>query len=130
MRILLVDDDINLTELLKLVFESRGFGVTIADSGEETLEILQNELPEAILLDLMMPGISGLEVCKRIRSDPRTSNIPVIVLTAKTGPESRTELMEAGATDYLVKPIMPNDLINRIQEIVTRSTSPTANVLT
>ncbi len=130
MRILVVDDDTNLTELLQLVFESKGFGVTIADSGEQTLEILAEELPEVILLDLMMPGMSGLEVCKRIRANPRTCNIPIIVFTAKAGPESKQELMDAGATDYLVKPVLPLDLIRRIQEVASLSTSSVPSVLT
>ena len=126
----MVDDDTDLTDLLKLVFESRGFGVTIAHNGEQTLEVLEEELPEVILLDLMMPGIGGLAVCKRIRSNPRTSNIPIIVLTAKAGSESKHELMQAGAVAYLVKPVETGDLIKRMHEVVSRSPSVTTNVLT
>jgi two-component system cell cycle response regulator len=130
MRILVVDDDINLTELLQLVFESRGFGVTVAHSGEQTLDVLEWELPEVILLDLMMPGMNGLEVCKRIRANPRTSNIPVIVLTAIPDGESKRKLMDAGATEYLIKPVRPNVLINRIREVSSLSTSPAPSGLT
>jgi DNA-binding response OmpR family regulator len=119
-----------LTDLLQLVFESKGFGVTIANSGTQALESLETELPEAVLLDLMMPGMSGLEVCQWIRGNPRTSNVPVVVLTAKTGMESKQELLEAGATDYLVKPVPLNDLVNRIGALVTNTNSTAATVLT
>ena len=130
MRILAVDDDTQLTQLLQLVFESRGFGVTIANSGEQALEALENELPEAILLDLMMPGMSGQEVCMQIRANPRTSNIPIIILTARSDAKTRRELMEVGVTDYLIKPIRPSDLIECIREAVNQPASPGVTVLT
>lgn len=130
MRILMIDDDTKLTDLLQLVFESKGFGVTIANNGIQALESLETELPEAVLLDLMMPGMSGLEVCQRIRANPRTSNVPVVVLTAKSGIESKQELLEAGATDYLVKPVPLNDLVSRIGALVDSTGPPTATVLT
>jgi DNA-binding response OmpR family regulator len=130
MRILLIDDDTKLTDLLQLVFESKGFGVTIANSGIQALESLETELPEAVLLDLMMPGMSGLEVCQRIRANPRTSAVPVVVLTAKSGIESKQELLKAGATDYLVKPVPLNDLVSRIGALVTDTGPPAATVLT
>ena len=130
MRILVVDDDTRLTQLLQLVFESRGFGVTIAYNGEQALESLENELPEAILLDLMMPGMSGLEVCKHIRSNPRTSNIPVIVITAKYDTQTRQEMMDAGANEYLVKPFRPSELIKITREAVTQPPSSAVSVLT
>jgi len=130
MRILVIDDDTKLTDLLQLVFESKGFGVTIANSGIQALESLETELPEAVLLDLMMPGMSGLEVCQQIRANPRTSNVPVVVLTAKSGTESKQELLKAGATDYLVKPVPLNDLVSRIGALVDITDPPTATVLT
>jgi DNA-binding response OmpR family regulator len=130
MRILVVDDDTRLTELLKLVFESQGFGVTIANNGQQTLEILETELPEAILLDLMMPGMSGMEVCESIRANPRTANIPIIILTAKSSPESKQELLEVGATQYLVKPVRPTELINHIREAVSIPTLVPVQVMT
>ena len=130
MRILVIDDDTELTDLLPLVFESKGFGVTIANSGMQALESLETELPEAVLLDLMMPGMSGLEVCQRIRANPRTSNVPVVVLTAKTGIESKQELLKAGATDYLVKPVPLNDLVSCIGALVTHTDPTAATVLT
>jgi len=130
MRILVVDDDTRLTQLLQLVFESRGFGVTIANDGQQALQSLAKELPEAILLDLMMPGMSGLEVCRLVRADPRTSNIPIVILTARYDTAMRREAMQAGATEYLTKPIRPNDLINCLQKVVLHSVVPMVNVLT
>ncbi len=130
MRILLVDDDTGLIQLLQLVFESRGFGVTVAYNGQQALEALERELPEAILLDLMMPDVSGLEICKQIRADPRTSHIPIVVLTAKPGQEARREMLDAGATEYLVKPIRPSELIKHIREAATRPDPAAIKVLT
>jgi DNA-binding response OmpR family regulator len=130
MKILLVDDDTGLTQLLQLVFESRGFGVTLAYNGEEALEVLEKELPEVILLDLMMPDVNGVEVCRQVRANPRMSHIPIIVLTARIGEEIQQEAMDAGATDYLVKPIRPSDLIRRVREVVTRSSSSAIQTLT
>jgi DNA-binding response OmpR family regulator len=130
MRILVVDDDTRLTQLLQMVFESRGYGVTIANDGEQALESLEQELPEAILLDLMLPGVSGLEVCKRIRANPRTSFIPIIVITAKYDTRTRRELMDAGANEYLVKPFRPSELIKVTRQVVTESASSVVNVLT
>jgi DNA-binding response OmpR family regulator len=130
MRILLVDDDTGLTQLLQLVFESRGFGVTIAYTGQQALEAVQRELPEAVLLDLMMPDISGLEICHQIRTNSHTSHIPIIVLTARPGDEMRQEALDAGATEYLVKPIRPSELIKRIGEVVTRPDASAIKVLT
>ena len=130
MRILVVDDDPELTRMLQLVFESKGFGVTIANDGEEALDRLKEELPEAILLDLMMPGIDGSKVCQQIRANPRTSNIPVIVLTAKSDTKSKRELLKAGATEYLIKPIRHSTLIEHVRQAVTQPVGSFAKVLT
>lgn len=130
MRILAVDDDTELTQLLQLIFESRGFGVTIANSGQQALQALENELPEVIVLDLMMPGMSGEDVCRKIRANPRTANIPIIVLTAKSDLNTRREMMKAGISEYLVKPISPMDLVQRTREVIAQSTSSVVNVLT
>jgi CheY-like chemotaxis protein len=129
MKILLVDDDTGLIQLLQLVFESRGFGVRVANDGLQALEVLKRELPEVILLDLMMPGISGVEVCKQVRADPRTMHIPIVVLTARVDKEMRQTALDAGATEYLVKPIRPSELIEHVREVATRPT-PSGIVLT
>jgi len=130
MRILIVDDDKGLTQLLQLVFESRGFGVTIAHNGEQALEALARELPEAILLDIMMPGMSGIEVCERVRADPLTIHTPVIILTAKSDSETRHQALEAGANQYLIKPVRPSDLINYIRQVVAQPDLSAIKVMT
>ncbi len=124
MDILLVDDDIRFTQLLQLVFESGGFGVTIANTGAQALESLEKELPEAILLDLMAPTMSGLEVCKQIKANPRTSTVPVLFLSAKSDQETQRRAKEAGATEYLTKPIRPSDLISRVRAAVNHRAAP------
>ena len=129
MKILIVDDDTGLTQLLQLVFESRGFWVTTAYDGEQALQVLEKELPEVIVLDLMMPGVGGLEVCKQVRQDPRTAHIPIIVLSAMPNESAHQDAMEAGATEYLIKPIRPSDLIKRIREVTAREEASTVQVL-
>jgi DNA-binding response OmpR family regulator len=129
MRILIVEDDTALTQLLQLVFESRGLGVTVAETGKKALESVVKEPPTVVLLDLMMPDVDGLEICRGIRANPRTADIPIVVLTAKTGEESREELLEAGATDYLIKPVRPSDLIKRIRALAEDRT-PALTTLT
>ncbi len=124
MDILLVDDDIRFTQLLQLVFESGGFGVTIANTGAQALESLEKELPEAILLDLMAPTMGGLEVCKQIKANPRTSTVPVLFLSAKSDQETQRRAKEAGATEYLTKPIRPSDLISRVRAAVNHRAAP------
>ncbi len=129
MKILIVDDDTGLTQLLQLVFESRGFWVTTAYDGEQALKALEKELPEAIVLDLMMPGVGGLEVCKLVRKDPRTAHIPIIILSAMPNESAHQDAMDAGATEYLIKPIRPSDLIKRIREVTAREEASTVQVL-
>jgi DNA-binding response OmpR family regulator len=130
MRILIVEDDTALTQLLQLVFESRGLRVTVAETGKQALEAVVKEPPAVVLLDLMMPDVDGLEICRGIRANPHTADIPIIVLTAKTSEESRQELLEAGATDYLVKPVRPSDLIKRIRAIAADRTPAALTTLT
>ncbi len=129
MKILIVDDDTGLTQLLQLVFESRGFWVTTAYDGAQALQSLEKELPEVIVLDLMMPGVGGLEVCKLVRQNPRTAHIPIIVLSAMPNESAHQDAMDAGATEYLIKPIRPSDLIKHIREVTAREETSTVQVL-
>lgn len=130
MNILLVDDDTGLIQLLQLVFESRGFDITVAFNGAQALEILEKEQPEVIVLDLMMPDVSGLEVCKQVRANPRISHIPIIILTARAGEETRHEALDAGATKYLVKPVRPSDLVKHICDVAKQPVSPAVQAMT
>jgi len=130
MKVLIVDDDIGLTQLLQLVFESRGFRVKIAHNGQSALQDLDQELPEVIVLDLTIPDVDGLEVCRQVRTNPRTSNVPVIVLTAKPGEDIRDKALKAGATEYLSKPIRPSQLIQHIREVIAHPNFSATRVLT
>lgn len=124
LKILVVDNDFGLIQLLQLVFESRGFAVTVAMSGDEALEKLEEQLPDVVLLDLMTPEGEGIEVCRRIRANPDTANLPIVFLSAKSSPQTRFLAMRAGADEYLVKPIRPSDLVERLIQAAVEPKSP------
>jgi two-component system alkaline phosphatase synthesis response regulator PhoP len=119
--ILVVDDEEDVLELVKYNLEKNGYRVTTASTGEEAINKARSILPNLVLLDLMLPGIDGLEVCKQLKSNPKTEHVPVIMLTAK-GEESDVVVgLEVGADDYITKPFSPKVLIARIRRILHRS---------
>ncbi len=118
-RVLLVDDDARLHELLKSYLEDNGFVVASARDGREGLERLAREPFDAVLLDVMMPGMDGLEVCRRIRDK---SQIPIVMLTAKGDETDRVVGLELGADDYLAKPFGPRELLARLRAVLRRAT--------
>lgn len=111
-RILVVDDDKALAEMLTLVLEGEGFETITAVDGSEALELFVSERPDLILLDVMLPFMSGIEVCERIREG---SGVPIIMLTARTDTDDIVRGLEAGADDYVVKPFNPAELIARVR---------------
>lgn len=117
-RILAVDDDEDILALIKLILKQHGLEMIQATSGMEALERLTHDLPDLVILDLMMPEMDGLEVCRHIRADPRTAHLPVMILTARTQPESRAEAFRAGADDYVTKPVHPGELVARLRAIL------------
>ena len=117
-RVLLVDDDARLHELLKSYLEDNGFVVASARDGREGLDRLAREPFDAVLLDVMMPGMDGLEVCRRIRDK---SQIPIVMLTAKGDETDRVVGLELGADDYLAKPFGPRELLARLRAVLRRS---------
>jgi DNA-binding response OmpR family regulator len=117
-RVLLIDDDTRLHELLASYLEQNGFAVTIASDGTRGLAALEGGTFDAVLLDVMMPGISGIEVCKRIRAK---SNIPIVMLTAKGDETDRVVGLELGADDYVAKPFSPRELLARIRAVLRRA---------
>src|SRR5947208_2720679 len=121
-RVLLIDDDIRLYELLKSFLEQNGFTVTCAPDGPRGLAALAAGSFDAVLLDVMMPGMDGLEVCKRIRA---TSRIPVLMLTARGDETDRVVGLELGADDYVHKPFSPRELLARLRAVLRRA-SPAA----
>lgn len=120
-RILIVDDEEDILELLRYNISKEGFDVISAENGEEGLSLAHSHAPDLIVLDLMMPGIDGLDVCKKLKSENDTKSIPVIMLTAK-GTESDIIVgLELGADDYISKPFSPKVLMARIKSVLRRN---------
>jgi two-component system, OmpR family, phosphate regulon response regulator PhoB len=119
-RILLVEDDLNLTELLRYNLEREGFEVKSTGDGEEALMLAQEVRPDLLILDWMIPNLSGIEVCRRLRRDPDMANMPVLMLTARTEESDRIRGLETGADDYITKPFSPRELVARIKAVLRR----------
>lgn len=119
--ILAVDDEEHILELLVYNLESNGFRVLTADSGEEGLEILKKETVDLVLLDIMLPGIDGMEMLKRIRKTPDMAELPVIMLTAKSEEINKVLGLEVGADDYISKPFGIYELVARVKAVLRRS---------
>ncbi len=116
-RILLVEDEPSYSDALAYVLEKEGFDVTIADTGPRALELFDRQGADIVLLDLMLPGISGVEVCRTIR---QTSNVPIIMVSAKDTEVDKVVGLELGADDYITKPYSPRELIARIRAVLRR----------
>jgi two-component system, OmpR family, alkaline phosphatase synthesis response regulator PhoP len=123
-RILIIDDERDLIELISYNLNKEGFQVKGATDGESGLSTAARESPDLILVDLMLPGIDGLEVCRALRADDRTSHIPVIMLTAKSAESDRIVGLELGADDYVTKPFSPRELTARVKAVLRRSSNP------
>src|ERR1044071_7983635 len=119
-RILVVEDDRRIRDLLRrgLIFE--GYTVEAAEDGESALRNARDKLPDAVILDLMLPGMDGLEVCKRLRS---ASNVPILILTARDTVPDRVTGLDAGADDYMVKPFAFDELLARLRALLRRTRS-------
>jgi pilus assembly protein CpaE len=121
-KILIVDDDVNALKLIGYTLHREGYEIIVAQSGQEALTKVQEEKPQLVILDIMMPGMDGYEVCRRLRANPQTAKLPVVMLTAKTQVEDKVAGFEAGADDYLTKPVVPTELMARIKVLLLRST--------
>ncbi|HEY3309037.1 MAG TPA: response regulator transcription factor [Desulfuromonadaceae bacterium] len=119
-KILVIEDEKDLAELLIFNLEKEGFKISCSYDGLDGLDLARREEPDLILLDLMLPGLMGTEVCKELRRDPRTAHIPVLMLTAKGEEIDRVVGFELGADDYLVKPFSMRELLLRIRAILRR----------
>lgn len=119
-KILIVDDDIDTLKLVGTMLEKQGFSIIAANNGEKALKLAPKEKPDLILLDIMMPGIDGYEVTRRLRAMTSTAFIPIILFTAKSQVDDKVEGFEAGADDYLTKPTHPAELIARVRAVLTR----------
>ena len=118
--ILVVEDDENIQQLVGYNLAKAGFHVLYADNGEQALSVIKREKPELIVLDLMLPGLSGFEICKLVRKDPKTKNLPIVMLTAKSEENDMAAGLDLGADDYITKPFSPKILVSRIKAALRR----------
>jgi len=125
--ILLVEDEHDIQDLLKFHLERDNLAVETADTGEDALQAVKGRTFSLILLDLMLPGIDGLEVCRRLKAQPETADIPIMMLTAKDSEADIVTGLEMGATDYVCKPFSPRVLMARIHAVLRRPVVPPAN---
>ena len=121
--VLVVDDDPDVCDLVTYKLEQSGFEVRRASDGDAALREVAKRIPDLVLLDIMMPGISGLEVLERLRSDHATSLIPVVMLTAKAQENDVERGFQLGADDYVVKPFSPRELVRRVTAVLSRRQS-------
>jgi len=122
-NILIVDDEEDVLELVRYNLDRNGYGIETATTGEQALTKARTKLPNLIILDLMLPGIDGLEVCRKLKSDTKTQNIPIIMLTAKGEEADIVTGLELGADDYVTKPFSPKVLVARVRRILHRTTA-------
>jgi len=117
-KILVVDDEFNIRNILDFSLEAEGLQVLSAADGEEAFQTAIKESPDLIILDVMMPQSDGIETCRRLKKDPRTKAIPVILLTAKSAKGDRERGLAAGADDYIIKPFSPQRVVDRVFAIL------------
>jgi len=119
-KVLLVEDDPALSELLEFRFRNEGYEVRVTPDGDEALLLAEEELPDLVVLDWMIEGTSGIEICRRLRRDKQTAHVPIIMLTAREAEDDRIRGLETGADDYLTKPFSPRELMARVAAIMRR----------
>lgn len=120
-NILVVDDEHDIAELVSYNLRREGFEVTLAFDGEEALKKIKKEDYDLVILDLMLPGIQGMELCRLLRKNPETETLPIIMLTAKGDETDRVIGLESGADDYLPKPFSPRELVARVKAVLRRT---------
>ena len=120
-KVLIVEDEPALSELLRYNLEAEGFGVTVADTGEAAELALREEMPDLVLLDWMLPGVSGIELTRRMRARPETRAVPILMLTARGEEGDRVRGLATGADDYVVKPFSVPELMARVRAILRRA---------
>lgn len=123
-KILVVDDEPDIIEVVRYNLVKEGFSVTTASTGEECLRLSRANLPDVLILDLMLPGVDGFDVCRLLKSDESTKNIFILILSAKGEEADVVKGLEIGADDYLVKPFSPKVLAARVKSLLRRSTVP------
>jgi len=119
-KILIVDDDLDTLRLVGLMLQHQGYRIIAANSGVQAIALSQGDKPDMVLLDIMMPEMDGFEVARKLRSDPQTKGIPIIMFTAKTQVDDKVAGFEAGADDYLTKPTQPRELFAHVKAVLAR----------
>jgi phosphate regulon transcriptional regulator PhoB len=122
-KILVVEDEPDIRKLVQYNLTQERFNVLEAEDGEQALKLLQREKPNLVILDLMLPGLSGMELCKLLRQRSETAKLPILMLTAKASEADRIVGLEMGADDYLAKPFSPREMVARVRAILRRSES-------
>ena len=120
-RILIVEDDRDIAELVDRYLQKAGFATEVLSSGRDALKALADRPPDLLILDLMLPHVDGLEICRVARGNPRTGAIPIIMLTARVDESERIVGLEIGADDYIAKPFSPNELVARVRALLRRT---------
>jgi DNA-binding response OmpR family regulator len=118
-KILIIDDDVTITELLKTLVKMEGHTPTVVHDSTKAIEIAGSVNPDLITLDLMMPGLTGFELCELLHQDPKFASIPIIIVSARDDPESKERAMRAGAKDYVTKPFGTDELMQKINELTS-----------
>jgi len=121
-KILIVDDDVNITELMKALVSMEGHEPITVNDSLQAVEVAKSVDPDLITLDLMMPGLTGFELCKMLSEDPDFSKTPIVIISAKDDPESKQQALEAGAKDYITKPFGVEDFIGKIEALIKSDT--------
>lgn len=117
--VLVVDDEPTARSMLRLILVRAGFEVLEAKDGYEALEQVKRDIPDLMLLDIMMPGMDGFTVCETLREQERTADLPIIMLSARADPESINTGLRVGATKYLTKPVTPDELTRHVREVLS-----------
>jgi len=120
-RILIVEDDPALVELLRYNLDVAGYEASAIDDGDEAMAAVEDEQPDLVILDWMLPNVSGIELCRQIRHNPQHRQLPIIMLTARSEEGDRVRGLKTGADDYVVKPFLPSELIARIEAVMRRA---------
>jgi two-component system phosphate regulon response regulator PhoB len=117
-QVMVVDDEAGIRTLLSLMLKRRGFSVVTAGSAAEVLSLIEHTTPDLFVLDIMLTGTNGVELCRALRTNPRTRDSTILMLSARSDPESVSQSMQAGADDYLFKPVLQAALLDKVQRLI------------
>jgi CheY-like chemotaxis protein len=120
-RILVVDDDPNVLRLMSYIVQQEGYQVVSAESGAEALEIIENDPPELVILDLLMPGVSGFHLCEYLRTEPSTANIRILAVTGYAEPANMRRILAMGANEYVEKPLNVDEFLVKVGRLAAEA---------